>query len=138
MSKNKKKMVDHALDGAIQQELTSLYKENKALHETIDNLIQRINELEGIQEFVDNQLEVQEEITEVQLQRLRLLSRERPLTLDETRKFDLLIKNRKKEEEDMEPNYRELSESADVQDLLGVIESGDKKEETGSISTKTE
>jgi hypothetical protein len=33
------------------------------------------------------------EIAEIQLEKLREVARERPLTLDETRQFDLLVKN---------------------------------------------
>lgn len=97
----------------LKRELTSLKRENNAAMKTIDKLLKDLNvkseEIKHLQSLVAQAVPVvkkevdkiltrvtaEEEIAQLQLERLRLAAKSRTLTLEETRMFDLLVKNKR-------------------------------------------
>jgi hypothetical protein len=107
---------DNIADLSVEQlkkELVSLKRENKAAMLTIDRLLKDSNkkneEIAHLQSLVAAAVPVvkaepqkftatissEEEIAELQLERLRQSAKVRALTLEETRMFDLLVKNKR-------------------------------------------
>ena len=73
------------------------------------------------------EIPAEEEIAEIQLQKLRDDSRKRKLTLEETRQYDLLVKNKRLSQEKStvnleKSNYREVTEA----DLLKIASKPEK------------
>ena len=97
----------------LKKELLTLTRENKAAMLTIDKLLKEANqkneEIKHLQNLVANAVPVikkesqlisvsvtpEEEIAQTQLERLRQAAKTRILTLEETRMFDLLVKNKR-------------------------------------------
>lgn len=93
-------------------EMVKLQRENRAAYKTIDKLIvenkkkdQEISDLKRLlessvpvlvpQRLVKFEIPPEEEIAEVQLNKLREISRQRPFTVEEGRLYDILVKNKR-------------------------------------------
>ena len=120
----------------LQKEVLSLKRENQAAFKTIEKLLKDISkkneELTHLQDLVaktvpvaqppvDSRKKIQlelspeEEIAMMQLDRLRKLAQTRSLTLEETKIFDLLVKNKRLSQDESTVNlskasYRDVSE----------------------------
>lgn len=97
----------------LKKEILMLTRENKAAMLTIDKLLKDANnksdEIKHLQSLVSQTVPViksgankisvsisaEEEIAQLQLERLRQAAQNRVLTLEETRMFDLLVKNKR-------------------------------------------
>lgn len=97
----------------LKKEILTLTRENKAAMLTIDKLLkdasQKTEEIKHLQSLVSQTVPVmkpekpkfsiavsaEEEIAQLQLERLRHAAKNRVLTLEETRMFDLLVKNKR-------------------------------------------
>jgi len=77
-------------------EITALEKENKALQETVTKLLKELDRIKGIKSniILSEHLSAEEEILELQINRIQAISRERLLDIDETRQLDVLLKNK--------------------------------------------
>lgn len=97
----------------LKKEILTLTRENKAAMLTIDKLLKdqnaKLDEIKHLQSLVSQTVPVmkpvqpkfsiavsaEEEIAQLQLERLRQAAKNRVLTLEETRMFDLLVKNKR-------------------------------------------
>lgn len=97
----------------LKKEILTLTRENRAAMLTIDKLLKDANikseEIKHLQSLVSQTVPVikkdsqklsvaisaEEEITQLQLERLRKAANARTLTLEETRMYDLLVKNKR-------------------------------------------
>lgn len=125
----------------LKKELTSLKRENHAAMKTIDKLLkdnsQKLEEIKHLQSLVSQTVPVvkksetklvtsvapEEEIAHLQLERLRQAAKARTLTLEETRMFDLLVKNKRLAQDESTINlskahYRDIS-SEDLIQIAG-------------------
>lgn len=116
----------------LKRELTSAKRENHAAMKTIEKLLKDLQkkdvEINSLQNLLANTVPVmqgpkdnkkidlspEDEIASLQLERLRTAAKARTLTLEETRMFDLLVKNKHisldKSKEPVVGNYREVKE----------------------------
>ena len=108
----------------LETENVELRKENKALKETITKLFRKLDNLpeESKSNVVKLQLTPEQEILEMQNMRLQAISRERVLTLDETRKLDLHIKNKRlmEDKSTINADYKKVPEGITEKDLLEI------------------
>lgn len=116
-------------------EIDELKKENKSLKETVAGLIKKVNELQSFEPADRTGLTSEQQIIEDQIEYYRDMSMQRPLSLEETRAVDLLIKNKrllsnKKDEED--PN--EVPDGQTESDLLRIASNVVPIENAGSKS----
>lgn len=118
----------------LNRELAALKRENVAAFKTIDRLLkdlsQKNEELKHLQSLVSQAVPVvkkeipalatkitaEEEIAQLQLERLRQAAQNRTLTLEETRMYDLLVKNKRLSQDESTINlskasYRDVSEA---------------------------
>lgn len=97
----------------LKKEVLTLTRENRAAMLTIDKLLKDLNtkadEIKHLQSLVAQTVPVikqentklsisvssEEEIAQIQLERLRQSAKVRPLTLEEVRMYDLLVKNKR-------------------------------------------
>ncbi len=113
----------------LKRELISLKRENNAALATIDKLLRDLSkkteEIKHLQSLVTQVVPVikkeisttvtpEEEIAEIQLERLRGTARSRTLTLEEIRAYDLLVKNKRLGQDQStinlsKANYRDIS-----------------------------
>jgi hypothetical protein len=126
----------------LKKEILSLTRENKAAMLTIDKLLkdanQKSEEIKHLQSLIAQAVPVikkesqmisvstspEEEIAQIQLERLRQAAKTRILTLEETRMFDLLVKNKRLVLDESTINlgknqYRDVADS----DLLKIAAS---------------
>lgn len=118
----------------LKRELITLKRENVAALKTIDKLLKDLNqkaeEIKSLQSLVSQTVPVikkgekldlsvtpEEEIAALQLERLRSAARNRTLTLEETRMFDLLVKNKRLSQDEStinlsKANYRDVTDAA--------------------------
>lgn len=118
----------------LKRELITLKRENVAALKTIDKLLKDLNqkaeEIKSLQSLVSQTVPVikktekldlsvtpEEEIAALQLERLRNAARNRTLTLEETRMFDLLVKNKRLSQDESTINlsksdYRDVTDAA--------------------------
>lgn len=114
----------------LKRELLSLQRENNAAMKTIEKLLKDINkkneEITHLQNLVSQSVPVKKdtlalpadpetEIADLQLERLRAAAKTRTLTLEETRMFDLLVKNKRLAQDKSTQNlskgsFRDVSE----------------------------
>jgi predicted nucleic acid-binding Zn-ribbon protein len=132
----------------LKYEVASLKRENNAAMKTIDKLLkdvsQKNEEIKHLHSLVTQTVPVikkessaiavsitpEEEIAQLQLERLRKAAQNRTLTLEETRMFDLLVKNKRLSQDESTINlskahYRDVSDA----DLLQIA-SKDESDET--------
>jgi len=140
-------MIKEKTKGQLETELAALKRENKAAYRTIDKLIKdartkedEIKHLKGLvgsnvpvliknkkeQKIVEFIISPEEEIAELQLEQLRIEARKRKLTLEETRQFDLLVKNKRLAREESTINidnsgYKNLNDS-DLIKIAGAVD----------------
>lgn len=135
----------------LRREITSLKRENHAAMKTIDKLLKDLNlkaeEIKHLQGLISQAVPVvvkesnivtsvtpEEEIAHLQLERLRKAAQTRTLTLEETRMFDLLVKNKRLAQDESTINlskasYRDVSDAALLQ-IAGKDESSDADDNT--------
>lgn len=144
MSKDVADLDDFRTVDQLKREITALKRENNAALMTIDKLLKDLNkksdEIKHLQSLVGQVVPVvaespksvskfthvitaEEEIAEVQLERLRQAAKSRTLTLEEIRAYDLLVKNKRLSQDESTINlskahYRDISDS----DLLQIAE----------------
>lgn len=129
----------------LKKENASLKRELNAAFKTIDKLVkdvsQKNEENKHLQSLVGQVVPVikkeassivmsltpEEEIAQLQLERLRVLAKSRTLTLEETRMFDLLVKNKRLAQDESTINlsktqYRDVSD-ADLLQIAGKDDS---------------
>jgi len=117
----------------LKKEILGLKRENQAAMKTIEKLLKDLNkkseEIAHLQGLLSQTVPVvapekkkifmnltpEEEISMVQLDRLRKIAQTRALTLEETKIFDLLVKNKRLSQDESTINlskssYREVSE----------------------------
>lgn len=107
----------------LQQKLTKLEMENKHLKELVAGAVPIVPEAKPIQ------VSTEQAIAEMQLKRLETLSMERELTLEETKKYDLLVKNlmvSKPKKKDLDGSWKHLEDISPAQ-LIEAIKK-DKNE----------
>jgi len=108
--KNIAESILSAKEEMLQVEIKNLTKNNSALSETIDRLVKALEDREqeiaqlksminsamsGVTEIRPLIISDEELIADVQLRKLKEDAMARPLTLDEIKKYDLLIKNKR-------------------------------------------
>lgn len=128
-------MLEDVADLSIEQlkrELVSVKRENAAAMKTIEKLLKDINkkneEIEHLKEMLsksvpvvqiipkdETKLSPEEEIADIQLAKLNQIAKTRSLTLEETRMYDLLVKNKRLSQEKStqnvaKGNYRDVDE----------------------------
>lgn len=134
----------------LEKENLSLKRENVALHKTVEKLLKEMNkkseEIAHLTNLVSQTVPVvqspkhegkklvvaitaEEEIAEFQLERLRQAAKIRALTLEETRMFDLLVKNKRLSKDESTINlskgsYREVTEA----ELVKLAEKPDESD----------
>lgn len=135
----------------LKREVASLKRENNAAMKTIDKLLkdlsQKNEEVKHLQSLVSQAVPVvkkdsplitsitaEEEIASLQLERLRQAAKNRTLTLEETRMFDLLVKNKRLTQDEStinlsKANYRDVSDAQLLQ-----IAGKDESDETDNHS----
>lgn len=111
----------------IQQENLELSKENSALKETVTKLleeIQRLREVSIIQSPNATRITVtpEQRIVNEQIHNYEQLSIRGPLTLDDIRALDILIKNKRllDENKPIEPDYNIIPENKTESDLIRI------------------
>lgn len=111
----------------IQNEL--LLEENKRLQEEINTLTSSKQSKLKI-EYSDEEI-----IAHMQLERLRMKAMEQELTLEEIKKYDLLVKNKRLSEDKSTINadYKKLPENIDDDSLIQIAASA-----SSSVTEKTE
>lgn len=138
---------EHKTVDQLKRELITLKRENVAALKTIDKLLKDLNlkseEIKSLQSIVSQTVPVikkeiqkinldvtpEEEIAALQLDRLRSAARVRTLTLEETRMFDLLVKNKRLSQDEStinlsKANYRDVT-TDDLLQIAGKNESDD-------------
>lgn len=134
------------------KELAKLEKENRAAYKTIDKLIadnkKKEEEIDHLKKLLEDSVPVlvedkkpqetisfnitpEETIAHSQLRRLEETAMKRDLTLEETRKYDLLVKNKRLAQEQStvnlnKQNYKELDDSKLIEIAGAVDESKGK------------
>lgn len=132
----------------LKKEIESLKRENRAALLTVDKLLKDLSkktkEIEHLQSLVSQTVPVlkkepdkvvsnvtpEEEIAELQLERLRLAARNRTLTLEEARMYDLLVKNKRLSQDEStinlsRANYRDVSD----EDLIQIAQKSSKSDD---------
>jgi hypothetical protein len=113
-------------------------EEIAALQAVVTKLLAKIDEMQGLDlaNLINRGFSPEQEIVEIQIERLQALSRERQLTLDETRTLDLHLKNKRLIDKDardaLDAEFRDLSED----DLMDILEDDSKTEETKQIPAR--
>jgi len=147
MSSNIENLDELRTVSQLKTELSKLKRENKAAYKTIDKLIaqaktrdEEISHLKSLleqsvpvlfeekkpQQVVQFEIEPEEEIAEIQLNKLRQTARNRQLTLEETRQFDLLVKNKRlsREKSTINVESKDFSKVKEA-DLVAIAGSSD-------------
>lgn len=123
----------HAAMKTIEKLLKDLQKKNEEIAHLRTLLTQTIPAVQAPKEDKKVQLEItaEEEIAVLQLQRLRQTAQQRVLTLEETRMYDLLVKNKRLSQEESTINLSK-SEYRDVHDaeLLQIVGKASLDEES--------
>ncbi len=140
---------EHKTVDQLKKELLSLRRENKAALKTIEKLLKDLQkkdtEINSLQTMLSKSVPVvteskpgnkeqaitaEEEIAKLQLERLRTAAKTRSLTLEETRMYDLLVKNKRIATDEPtkinKGSYREL----DVVELVKIAEKSKAPDES--------
>lgn len=140
---------EHKSIEQLKKELISLRRENKAALKTIEKLLKdlqkkdtEINSLQSMlsksvpvvieqkQDSKEPQLTAEEEIARLQLERLRTAAKTRSLTLEETRMFDLLVKNKRLSVEEPTKIVKGSYKDLDIIELTKIAEATKKPDES--------
>lgn len=131
MPKTKTLQQNFKSTAVLEQTVVELKKENQALKETVSKLLNEVDRLRGVdkEKVVRLELTPEQEILEMQIHRLQQVSRERALTLDETRTLDLHIKNKRLLDDKSTVNAEYSVLPADISDdeLLRIAEGVEEK-----------
>lgn len=112
---------------SLQKENVELRKHNKALEETVTILTKEVTRLQEVGHSpVDSDLSPEEQILVKQIEYFKGLALNGPLTLDDTRAVDILLKN-KRILDDKKPkkNEDEVPEGTTDADLLRIVSNGE-------------
>ena len=134
---------EHKSTETLKKQLQALKRENVAAMRTIEKLLKDLNkkkeEIEHLKEMltqtvpvikeapkVDLDISAEEEIAEVQLNKIRQAARDRTLTLEEARIYDLLVKNKRLSKDKATINlgpgqYKNVS-SDQLKEIVGKVE----------------
>lgn len=136
----------------LQRALVAMKRENVAAMQTITKLLKDLNqkadEISHLKEMLTQNVPViqpekskvkqhitpESEIAELQLQRLQQAARQRTLTLEETRMYDLLVKNKRLSMDESTINlskshYRDVTDT-DLMQLVGKPKADDEPDNT--------
>jgi hypothetical protein len=131
----------------VKQENLELTKENTALKETVTKLLEEVERLRNLPTLNTSVQKVnqttEQRIIEEQIQIYQQLSFRGPLSLDDIRALDILIKNKRLLDQNkaIEPDWKDISENTSENELLrlaGDVEvkkSKRNKSKTGSKDT---
>ncbi len=145
MSKTVTDLEEYKSLDQIKKEMLSLKRENQAAMKTIEKLLKDLSkkneEISHLQSLVSQavpvkvpdkkkisvEISAEEEIAMIQLNKLRQVAQSRALTLEETKIFDLLVKNKRLSQDESTVNmskasYRDVSEI----DLLQIASASDE------------
>ncbi len=136
----------------LKKEIVSLRRENHAAMKTIEKLLKdsqkKNDEITQLQlllaqsvplikapVLVDSkpkEVSAEEEIAQLQLERLRIAAKARPLTLEETRMYDLLVKNKRLASDEPTVNMLSKGSYRDVGEieLLKIAEKAKEPDES--------
>lgn len=127
---------------ALKKELAALKRENKAYQLTIDKVLRDLSkkteEVEHLQTMIKDMVPIisketkaaveimvtaEQQIAEIQLERLRESALQRPLTFEETRIYDILVKNKRLAQDQSTINlnkadYRDVT-NTDLMQIVG-------------------
>lgn len=110
-----------------------LEKENKALKETVNKLLRKIDEITDVPvtKIVNRELSPEEEIIDLQIERLRQKSRLQELSLDETRMLDIHIKNKRliEKKSTINADFKKIGEDLSDDELLELAEGSSNDKE---------
>lgn len=114
-----KKFKDTAL---LETENQKLKRENQALREAMTKMLEEAEKTKALSNVIKLELTPEQEILEVQIQNLRAISRERILTLEETKMLDLHIKNKRllDDKSTINADYTKVPENVTTKDLLEI------------------
>lgn len=126
------------------KKLAEVNQENKALKETIVKLLEELDKSRAIDtsNVIRLELTPEQRILETQIHRLEAVSRERQLTLEETRALDLHIKNKRllDDKSTINADYTKVPDGlteADLMRIAGSAETEPKKLKKGRGKSKT-
>lgn len=124
------------------KENAELHKENVALKDTVTKLLEQLDISRNISitDMIKEDHETREQaIVEQQIQRYEAMSKERVLTLEEIRAFDLLVKNKKILEPKQDKNEKDkLPEGTPgVSELLVIAGGKDDRVEQAPKRSKS-
>lgn len=142
-SKNGKQLAEEFKKKSKTTKSTSLKlkSENKALQETVDKLLAEIENLRGLapSNLIITDISPEQEIVDQQINLLNAISRQRQLTLDETRALDIHLKNKrmmeKKDPEAIEAEYRNLSKGLTEDDIMRIALNGKTEDPDSETSS---
>lgn len=152
MARNSDNFKELKTASQLKTELAKLKRENKAAYKTIDKLIaaskkkdEEISHLKSLleqsvpvlienktpQKVIKIEMPPEEEIADLQLEKLRQTARKRSLTLEETRQYDLLVKNKRLSQEQSTINldnsdYKKIDEAKLIEAATSDDESRSK------------
>lgn len=108
---------------AIELQNKELVDENAALRATVSKLLKKIDELQEIDpnSVIERGYTPEQEIIEIQIERLQAVSRTRTLSLDENRALDLLLKNKRMIDKDLKDALDAEFEAMDPRELQELI-----------------
>lgn len=134
MSKNVKTLSKNFKSTALlEKSILELKKENRALKQTVSKLLSEIDRVQNIDRstIVKLDLSPEQEILEMQIMRLQTVSRERSLTLEETKMLDLHIKNKRllEDKSTINADYKTLPSDITEEELMRIAESVEESSE---------
>lgn len=132
MAKTTKSLQTKFKDTALlETENVKLKKENRALRQTIDKLLKQTEKTKALSNVIRLEMSPEQEILEVQIQNLRAISRERILTLEETKMLDLHIKNKRllDDKSTVNADYKEVPKGLTEEDLIEIAGNVEIEEE---------
>jgi hypothetical protein len=126
----------------LKQENLELHRENAALKETVTKLLKEIDRVRQIDKTPNPNrvvLTVEQRIIEDQITYFEAISYTRALTLEETRAFDLLIKNKRllDENKPIEADYTKVPDGKTESDLLRIAGNVEFKQSKKRNKSKT-
>ncbi len=125
---------------SLELSVTELKEENRALKETVTKLLAEVERLNGLdKKALPIDLSLEQQILEMQIAMLHQESMNRVLTLDETRKLDLHIKNKRllEDKSTLNAEYTTLPTEISDAELMRIAENANTEEEKPKKSKRT-
>lgn len=125
---------------SLELEVSKLKKENKALNTTVSQLLKEVDRLRDNDKFVPEIITTPEqELLETQILKLNTISRTRDLNLEEVKKLDLLIKNKRLlQKKSTSNNEIILPERLSDDELMRIAESVENEDEGSEQESSSE